>query len=92
MSDSDATEPADDTFDEIREAAGAVVSSLKRLIDATERVIEDPAAFSQAVDGGRSVVEAFLGGFMAEASPDASRTDADVAPPTTESDETAHES
>ena len=56
--------PAADTFDEVREAAGAVVASLKWLIDATERVIEDPAAFSQVVESGRSVVEAFTGGFL----------------------------
>jgi hypothetical protein len=35
----------DDTFDEIREAAGAVVASLKWLLEAAERVVEDPAAF-----------------------------------------------
>lgn len=81
MSDPDETGPADDTFDEIREAAGAVVSSLKQLIDATERVIEDPAAFSQAVDGGRSIVEAFIGGFTGQS-----------ADATAESDEVADES
>ena len=92
MSDSEATDPADDTFDEIREAAGAVVSSLKRLIDATERVIDDPDAFSQAVDGGRSIVEAFIGGFTSEASPDFDEADADGATATAESDEAADES
>jgi hypothetical protein len=56
----------EDAFDELREAAGAVVASLKWLIDATERVIEDPAAFSQVVDSGRSVVEAFTSGFLHE--------------------------
>ena len=56
--------PGDDTFDEVRQAAGAVVASLKWLIDATERVIEDPAAFSQVIDSGRSVVEAFTSGFL----------------------------
>jgi hypothetical protein len=62
--------PDDDTFDEVREAANAVIASLKWLIDATERVVQDPAAFAQAVDGGKSVVEAFVGGFAAHASGD----------------------
>ncbi|MEM7141914.1 MAG: hypothetical protein AAF548_12870 [Actinomycetota bacterium] len=62
-----ADEPADaDHLDEVRQAAGAVVASLKWLIEATERVVEDPGAFSQAVDSGKSVVEAFLGGFAGE--------------------------
>ena len=62
--------PDDDTFDEVREATNAVIASLKWLIDATERVVQDPAAFAQAVDGGKSVVEAFVGGFAAHASGD----------------------
>lgn len=62
---------ADDAaFAEVREAAGAVISSLKQLIEATERVVADPAAFASAVDGGRSIVEAFIGGFTAQADPD----------------------
>ena len=62
--DADHVDADDDTFDELRQAAGAVVASLKWLIDATERVIEDPAAFSQVVDSGRGVVEAFTSGFL----------------------------
>jgi hypothetical protein len=57
-------DPVDAVFDEVRVAAGAVVASLKQLIEATERVVADPAAFASAVDGGRSVVEAFVGGFV----------------------------
>jgi hypothetical protein len=64
-------ETADDTFDEVRQAAGAVIASLKWLAEATERVVEDPAAFSQIVESGRSVVEAFAGGFAAQAKPSA---------------------
>lgn len=56
-----------DDFDEIREAAGAVIASLKRLIDATERVVENPETFAKAVGNGRNVVEAFVGGFAAQA-------------------------
>lgn len=56
----------DDRFDELRDAAGAVVDSLKRLIEATERVIEQPGAFAGAVENGKSVVEAFLGGFASQ--------------------------
>lgn len=51
-------------LDEVRQAAGAVVASLKWLIDATERVIEDPEAFARVVDSGRGVVEAFTSGFI----------------------------
>lgn len=57
----------DDHLEEIRQAAGAVVASLKWLVEATERVIDDPGAFSQVVDSGRGVVDSFLGGFMAHA-------------------------
>jgi hypothetical protein len=53
----------DASFDEVREAAADVIASLKKLIDATERIVQDPETFSQIVDGGRSVVEAFVGGF-----------------------------
>lgn len=69
-----ASEESPDSFGEVREAAGAVVASLKWLIDATERVVEDPEAFGRAVDGGRSVVEAFLGGFAAQVDPDDATT------------------
>lgn len=65
---SDDTAP-DDQFDELRDAAGAVVDSLKRLIEATERVIEQPGAFAGAVENGKSVVEAFLGGFASQTEP-----------------------
>ena len=53
----------DDHLDEIRQAAGAVVASLKWLVEATERVIDDPGAFSQAVESGKGVVQAFVAGF-----------------------------
>jgi hypothetical protein len=69
------TSDTSDTFDEIREAAGAVVASLKRLVEATERVVEDPDAFSRVVDSGRSAVEAFAGGFAAQAAPRADGDD-----------------
>ena len=59
----------DDTFDEVRQAAGAVVASLKWLVEATERVIEDPSAFAQIVESGRSVVDAFTDGFATQAKP-----------------------
>ncbi len=53
----------DAAFDELREAAGAVIASLKQLIEATERVVADPGAFASAVEGGRSIVDAFVTGF-----------------------------
>lgn len=60
----------EDRFAEVREAAGAVVSSLKWLLEATERVVEDPAAFAEVAARGRSVVEAFTEGFRSQADPD----------------------
>ena len=77
-----------DPFDEVREAAGAVIASLKRLVEATEAVVEDPAAFAQIVDSGRSVFEAFVGGFAAQADP----PDDDAGNMTAPGDETAPES
>lgn len=82
-----------EVFDEVREAAGAVIASLKQLIDATERVVSDPAAFASAVDGGRSIVDAFVGGFTAQADPEAADDDeAAPDPTTTEGSESATES
>ena len=66
-----------DDFDEVREAAGAVVASLKWLIDATERVVENPEVFAKAVGNGRSVVEAFVGGFAAQAADPGAEPDSD---------------
>jgi hypothetical protein len=70
----------DDTFDEIREAAGAVVASLKWLLEAAERVVEDPAAFSTAVTNGKSVIEAFTSGFATQADSSAANTDGGSTP------------
>jgi hypothetical protein len=70
----------DDTFDEIREAASAVVASLKWLLEAAERVVEDPAAFSTAVTNGKSVIEAFAGGFATKSDPSATNTDGGSGP------------
>ncbi len=53
-----------DPFEEIRAAAGAVVVSLRQLLEATERVVEDPAAFDSVISTGKSVVEAFTSGFI----------------------------
>lgn len=50
-------------FDEVREAAEAVLASLKWLIEATERVIEDPEALASVAATGRSFVDAFTRGF-----------------------------
>ncbi|MEZ5244440.1 MAG: hypothetical protein R2707_05020 [Acidimicrobiales bacterium] len=73
----------DASFDEVRAAASDVIASLKKLIEATERVVQDPETFSQIVDGGRSVVEAFVGGFTAPTETDeANETDETAAPPT----------
>ena len=59
--------PDDAALDEVREAATDVVAALKKLIEATERVVQDPETFAQVIDGGRSVVEAFVGGLTGQA-------------------------
>ncbi len=56
-----------DHLEEIRQAAGAVVASLKWLLEAAERVVDDPEAFAHVAASGRSVVEAFVGGFTGPA-------------------------
>lgn len=50
-------------FDEVREAAGAVLASLKRLLEATERVVDDPEAMAAVTTAGRSFVDSFTKGF-----------------------------
>ena len=80
----------DDRLEAVREAASDVIASLKKLIDATEQVVHDPDAFSQIVDGGRSVVEAFIDGFTAQADPDAAAAEASDA--TAEREESGPES
>ena len=64
--------PTDDDgrFDEVREAAGAVLASLKWLVEATERVIEDPEALAAVAVSGRSFVDAFTRGFRFNDRPD----------------------
>lgn len=62
MNPSDDPAADDPVFDDVREAATDVIASLKKLIEATERVVQDPQAFARVVDGGRSVVEAFVSG------------------------------
>jgi len=53
-------------LDEVREAAGAVIGSLKRLLEATEKVVADPTSFDQAVAGGKGLLDAFTSGFVTE--------------------------
>ena len=86
------TVPEDDRFDAVREAATEVIASLKKLIDATEHVVHDPEAFSQVVGGGRSVVEAFVDGFMAQVDPDAPAEAAEPSDATAESEKSGTES
>jgi len=65
-------------LEEVREAAGAVIGSLKRLLEATERVVADPASFDQAVAGGKGLLDAFTSGFVTESNrPGASAGEAD---------------
>lgn len=59
----DDTVSPDDPLEEVRQAAAAVVASLKWLAEAAEQVLEDPEAFARVVDSGRSVVESFVDGF-----------------------------
>jgi len=61
---SDERPASEDPFAEIRAAAGAVIVSLRHLLEATERVVEDPDAFDSMVSTGKSVFEAFTAGFI----------------------------
>ena len=65
----------DDPLVELRYAAGAVLASLKSLIDAAEKEVEDPHAFDRVVSTGRGIVVAFTGGFADTADPDESVPD-----------------
>ncbi len=56
----------DDGLEELRQAAGAVIASLKGLVDAVERVVEDPHSFDQIVAAGRGLVDAFTTGLTAD--------------------------
>lgn len=60
--------PEDDPFDEVRAAAGDVIGSLRRFVDAAEQVIEDPEAFGRLVAGGKGLIEAFTDGFAGSGS------------------------
>ena len=63
MSDCESVVDDEGRFDEVREAAEAVLASLKWLIQATERVIADPEAMAAVAATGRSFVDAFTTGF-----------------------------
>jgi hypothetical protein len=64
---SDEAPDGEPAVDDLRAAAGEVVASLKKLLDATERVIADPDTFAGVVDNGREVLGAFFEGFTAAA-------------------------
>ncbi len=54
-----------DPLAEVREAAGAVIASLKWFIDAAEQAVADPESFDRVVSGGKSFIDAFAAGFVA---------------------------
>ena len=51
-------------FDEVAEAAEAVLASLKWLIEATQRAIQDPQAMTAVAATGKSFLDAFTRGFQ----------------------------
>ncbi len=63
MDESESVVDDEGRFDEVREAAEAVLASLKWLVEATERVVEDPEAMAAVAATGRSFVDAFTKGF-----------------------------
>jgi len=81
---SDAEDTAE-PMDEVKEAASAVIGSLRRLLEATERLIADPVAFDQAVAGGRGLIEAFTSGFADESQHAGSAGDGPIAESDSES-------
>ncbi|MDE0067493.1 MAG: hypothetical protein OXN44_11560 [Acidimicrobiaceae bacterium] len=50
-------------FDEVREAGEAFLASLRWLIEATERALEDPRAMAAVAATGKSFIDAFTRGF-----------------------------
>ncbi|MCY3849474.1 MAG: hypothetical protein OXF75_01570 [Acidimicrobiaceae bacterium] len=67
-------------FDEVREAAEAVLASLKWLVEATERAIEDPRAMAAVAATGKSFVDAFTRGFRFTDPDGASESPGDAEP------------
>ena len=70
MSESGPVADDEGRFDEVREAAEAVLASLKWLVEAVERAIEYPEALATAAASGRSFVDAFARGFRFNERPD----------------------
>ncbi len=60
---SESNDGGSEALDEMREAATAVLDSLKSLLVAAEKVVSDPSAFNQAVAGGKGLFDAFTSGF-----------------------------
>lgn len=81
----DGRSASQEPFDEVRQAAGEVVDSLKRLLEAAEKVVADPVAFDQIVAGGKGLFEAFTSGYSQEASDPARQPPTDEDQPDTSS-------
>mgnify|MGYP001821277292 FL=1 len=56
----------DDALAEVKEAAGAVLVSLRWLLDAAERALADDEAVDAVVDAGRGIARAFTEGFASD--------------------------
>ena len=63
-------DPADDPLDEVRQAASAVLASLRDFVVAAEHVVADRESFVRWVEGGREAVESFMAGFAEGLHPD----------------------
>ena len=81
MAESDSVGDDEGRFDEVREAAEAVLASLKWLVEATERVIEDPEAMAAVAATGKSFVDAFTRGFRFNEPPGDPEPSGDAEPP-----------
>lgn len=58
----------DGGVEELRAAAGEVVSSLQHFLTAAERLVEDRVAFGHFIEGGREAVTGFVEGFVEQVS------------------------
>ncbi len=66
----DSSARSEEPLDEVRQAASEVVGSLKKLLEAAEKVVADPAAFDQVVAGGKGLFDAFTSGYSEQMSDD----------------------
>ncbi len=72
---------SEEPLDEVRQAASEVVGSLKKLLEAAEKVVADPVAFDQVVAGGKGLFDAFTSGYSDQMTDDVGHDHVDADQP-----------